>query len=477
MKENDIENYVKYKASVLDEVLTYLIADIADFRYHNSTAYKNDMQLIHGHTVLNGKKLGNIALKKLWTNFHVDSWLVKIICGNVRPYVDGKKKSVLHDILKRTRELSKYLIYVGKKDTMYKSGKKFARPSYWMIDVKQADEFFSKIESFKDVKNYSEAAREVISGIAFRYLTLRMMSKTKLVEQIEGMEMTKEEKEVLKKECEEGKHALSYECMLKLLNKDERSKLKRMKNRIRKLTQEAMAEMQQEIEKKDAQIAQLEAENEHLRSLKDVNSDVPLADHKLSYDELCNMYPDGLPEDFDFGQCSDDCMYRIQAEFEKEKAELDDDDIDDELDEDDTALLEQIASIKGMMKDIKADEHDEVKDEEQPAPAAQPQAEQERMMKLAKYHHDIQTLVNSNVLSKTEAERVWSIIDGRKHMPFKEACYGNCVQTMNAQHNAKRLAFFKYVKSTFNDNLGKQPTNMAWLDKKIYYCTEKQQDA
>lgn len=472
MEKNDIDNYVKYKASVLDEVLTYLIADIAAYRYHNSTNYISDMNLVHGHTSLNGKNVGNKAFKKLWTNFHVDNWLVQYICAG-RVYVDGKRARVQDKIIKCMRETSTYLIYVGKKNVKYKSGKTFSHPSYWMVDVSKANEFFSKIESLKDPNTYSKEAHALINDIVFDYAKLKMKNKEKEVNN-----MTNKEKEAVKAKCESGECGLAYEYVLKQMSKNKREQHKRMKNRIRKLTREALAEMQQEIEKKDAQIAQLEAENEHLRSLKDVNSDVPLADHKLSYDELCSMYPDGLPEDFDFNQCSDDCMYRIQAEFEKEKAELDDDDIDDdELDEDDTALLEQIASIKGMMKDIKADEHDEVKDEEQPAAQPQPQAEQERMMKLAKYHHDIQALVNSDVLSKTEAERVWSIIDGRKHVPFKEACYGNCVQSMNAQHNAKRLAFFKYVKSVFNDNLGKQPTNMAWLDKKIYYCTQKQQDA
>lgn len=72
MNKNEVELYVKYKAKVVEQVLIWLVQDLARYRYHNETNYLTKLKQVKDHTTLKGVKLGNYALKELSTTFHFD---------------------------------------------------------------------------------------------------------------------------------------------------------------------------------------------------------------------------------------------------------------------------------------------------------------------------------------------------------------------------------------------------------------------
>lgn len=151
------------------------------------------------------------------------------------------------------------------------------------------------------------------------YKAKELYSKYKKLEE----DMTKEEKELLKKECDAGMHCMSYEQMLKFKEKQERHKEKRQMSIAKKaveVTFEEFSKMKQEN-------AELKAEIEHLKSLKDLNSDIPEEEDKdfvIEYEDLDKYFPDGIDQDDPKDQelmkhMSEHCWMRLDHEFEQER--------------------------------------------------------------------------------------------------------------------------------------------------------------
>lgn len=116
----------------------------------------------------------------------------------------------------------------------------------------------------------------MVRKILIPYASLKLMKPETLAESIaEENNMTKSEKEQLKKECEAGMHACSYDHLVKHIEKGEKRKLMRLRKKIRKLVLEQIAGMKAELESKNAENESLKAENTELKSRKDLNSDVP----------------------------------------------------------------------------------------------------------------------------------------------------------------------------------------------------------
>ena len=290
MNKNELELYVKYKAKVVEQVLIWLVQDLARYRYHNSTNYLTKLKQIQDHTTLNGVKLGNYALKEISTLFHFDDWFIEMICGP-NPVIDGKRTRLVRQILGIVKKNSKVLHYVGKKDVTYKSGKKFSHLGWWMLDTRVAGKVFMDNTYANMMSNrYCDEARYVISKFAFRYSRFRIEQTNLAFKKIQQIEkdttMTKAEKEKLKEECEKGLHCLPYDYMVKSIEKEEKSKLRTLQTRIRKMTQKAMIELTHENEMLKAENETLKAKVKHLEELKDINSDIPDDDDDIDYEKL-----------------------------------------------------------------------------------------------------------------------------------------------------------------------------------------------
>ena len=74
---------------------------------------------------------------------------------------------------------------------------------------------------------------------------------------------------------------MSFEDLVKHIEKKEKTKIKRLQTRIRKLTQKAMIEINLENEKLKLENAELKSEVDYLKQLKDLNSDIPDDEVKL----------------------------------------------------------------------------------------------------------------------------------------------------------------------------------------------------
>lgn len=364
MNKNEVEIYVKHKALVVEQVLIWLVQDIARYRYHNATNYLTKLKQVKDHATLKGVNLGNYALKELSTTFHFDDWFVELICGG-RPYVDGKKKRLVDQILAEVKSNTNVLKYIGKKDATYKSGKKFSHLGWWMLDTRIANDVFTD-STYDDIMSsrYSAEARYVISKFAFRYAHLKLKRANLIFKRMQQIEkdnnMTKAEKAKLKEECDKGLHGMPYDYLVKSIEKEEKAKLRTLQTRIRKMTQKAMVELTHENEMLKAENEALKAKVKHLEELKDLNSDIQDNDdenseaeepHKLSFEEFAAKYPDGVdPETFDFDTLSDECKVKLQDEYDEEQMLMSDiPEIDKRLFEFDLAP-KKIAALSDALK-------------------------------------------------------------------------------------------------------------------------------
>lgn len=423
MKNEDIELYVKHKAKVLDEVLTYLIVNIAKFRYKNSVNYLSDLKFMREHTVSDGMNLGNKALKKLWTNFHVDSWLVEFICDSDKK-INGKHVRLTKRIITEAQSMSKYLIYIGKKNVKTKNGKAFSHLSYWMIDTRKAEEAFTNNDLTNPKSNFfSHESHAIIDGIVFDYARLRMKKMNESLQKCNSINgdstMTKAEKEALKEECEKGLHGLPFEHLVKSIEKKEKSDLKRLKKKIKKLTQQAMVEMQIELEKAHEKIEELEAENKHLKSLKDLKSDVPEDDEVVE------------PENIHL----DDPFYDMTDE----------------------ELEDTIKSCEAMIRDMSALEAK--KNDAQKQPDVVEQKNDDDIPKDSKVVARLQEFIDKLYISKREAEKLSQMAWQKK--VFKEHPSGWCAEDRHKAQSARRTIFSAF-KADYELHLS--PEDIKWID-------------
>lgn len=334
MTEDQLASYIAYKTRVVREVLTWTIADIAHFKFHNSTNYKNALTQIKNRTVTGGRKIGNYHLKKMSSLFNFDKRFITLICGG-QCLVTGEnetpvRKRIAGAVLEEVKTTSRFIKYTVKRDYKTKSGKKFSHLGWWKLTDEGISKVFESGELLdKSSDFYCEESKFIISKIAFHYARLKVKNLDALEKKNKEDNMTKAEKEKLKKECDEGKHGLAYDYLVKQIEKREKQNLKTLQTRIMKMTQEAMSKIVEENER-------LTAENKQLRNL---NSDIPKEEekqeekkeeeHKLSFDEYCDLFNACddpatfyIPED----RLSEECKRRCLEEEEKERRMLVEDD-------------------------------------------------------------------------------------------------------------------------------------------------------
>ena len=465
MKKTEVELYVEYKAKVVEQVLIWLVRDIAVFRYHNSTNYLTKLKQIKDHATLKGVKLGNYALKELSTTFHFDDWFIELVCGG-RPYVDGKKKRLVDQILTEVEANSNVLCYIGKKDVTCKSGKKFSHLGWWMLDTRVADKVFAdSTYASKMSKRYCEEARYVISKIAFRYSKLRQERTNLIFKKMQQIEkdttMTKADKEKLREECERGLHGLPYDYLVKSIQREEKSKLRTLQTRIRKMTQKAMVGLTHENEMLKAENEALKAKVKHLEELKDTNSDIPEDDdgvvsgaeapHKLSFEEFVAEYPDGIdPDTFDFDTLSDECKAKLQAEYDEEQTKIDNTDAIYDFKKLGEAFAVAHAEMHAKPTNVfvAPPELAEKKVVETPVDDI-PTPTSKEVTKLERQINRLQEFVNKLYISVNEARQIASFF-GRS-LDLKEARGGWCIEDAY-KHKGQRNTIFGYFKHELDNH-------------------------
>ncbi len=409
MTKNEIETYVKHKADIVEQVLVWLVRDIAIYHCHNSTNYLTKLKSIHDRAVSpSGKKTGNYALKEFSTLFHFDEKFIELICGG-RPRIEGCKTRLTKQILSLVKANSDVLQYIGKKNATYKSGKKFSHHGWWMIDTRKVEALFDdKAWDKPSSKRCSAEARYVISKIAFYYAKLKLhrynLTLKKLNIITKDKTMTKAEKEKLKEECEKGLHCLPYDYMVKSIEKEERTKLRTLQTRIRKMTQKAMVELTHENEMLKAENEALKAKVKHLEELKDINSDIPDDDDNIDYEKLNEELDEA--EKLAAGCPNPTNVFVAPPELAEKKV------------------------VETPADDI-------------PTPTS------EEVTKLEKQINRLQEFVNKLYISVNEARRIASFF-GRS-IDLKEARGGWCVEDAH-KHKGQRSTIFGYFKHELDNH-------------------------
>ena len=233
-----------------------------------------------------------------------------------------------------------------------KSGKHFARNSWFEINIDLVKKAF---ENKEDKKYWNIANDELFSKEAHiwvdkhvfytvdnYYNKLKPEYKAIFDKNLHNIKeeennMTKLERIQYQKDYEAGLKAFPLETVLKAEERNKRVNAKRLATRIKKLTQKAMVEEELEIQRLKNKIEQLCAENSRLKTLKDLNSDVPKdvpeddLPAKLEYEDLDKWFPNGIDDEEPahrvlMKRFSEDCWKKLNGEFEKEKQMIEEND-------------------------------------------------------------------------------------------------------------------------------------------------------
>lgn len=455
MTKEELDRYIAYKAKVCQEVLEWLVADIAYFKFHNSTNYNNALTQIKNRTVIGGRKIGNYHLKKMTSLFNIDKWFITFLCGGQHfvtredesGKLESKRERIARAVLKKVKATSRFIKYIGKKDCKTKSGKKFSHLGWWKLTDEGIAKTF-ETEELLDKNSYCEESKFIISKIAFHYAK---MKTTNLERNNKEENMTKAEKEKLKKECDEGKHGLAYEYLVKQIEKKEKQNLKTLQTRIMKFTQQAMSKIVEENKNLKAENESLKAENKYLRERNTdipVSADIPVSEEKeekkLTFDEYCDLinaaddpgtFTYNIPEERLSEDCKKQCI----------EGSLLDDDIPEEDDEDDADKLEAIkhslTELENQKKNSAVRPPEDDIPEEAPPEDDIPAAPEEKHY--SKVIPRLQEFVNKCYISKREAERFAAI--AKEKIPIKESRTGFSSQDRQKNKSARETIIQVFV--------------------------------
>lgn len=242
------------------------------------------------------ESVGNKALKLNIKNKFLNN-LTKI--DNVRH---------LKEFIAESTHLFKYHKHCHVK---FASGKKFTRNSWF--------ELKSHLLNSQNLTSLANCCLDSMSADSRKWLEKHIFNTRE-------NNMTKTEKENLRIECEQGKHGLPYEVLVKDIEKKERRKKKSQERRLKKAMIQANDELNEEISKLKMQILEKDAELKYISQFKDITSDVP-DDSPIEYEDLNRYFPDGIDEDDPEQQplikrISSDCWDKMNEEAIAEAREL-----------------------------------------------------------------------------------------------------------------------------------------------------------
>lgn len=207
----------------------------------------------------------------------------------------------------------------------YKSGKQFSRNSWFEINNKIVK------SAFENQKNWNTKNKKLLSKDAHKWIDKHIyfsidnsIIDDKLINTIKDELMTKKEKELIVQKYAKGEGAfISAEEEIKQLEKAERKKLRTTERRIKRIAQKTLIEEQTKIAKLEQENKQLKAEIEHLKSLKDLNSDIEDTS-PIEYEDLDKYFPDGIDSNDPSQQhliyrISEKCWNKLNEECNCEK--------------------------------------------------------------------------------------------------------------------------------------------------------------
>ena len=273
----NINSIIDIEGKALSEVLFFIIASQAKSIFNNQVNYRQLLKNFFENAD------NNKSLSRLVHLFHIDKQIIRLLCPHthMRVVKDGKSKQIrIVDLLLDKAKESQLITCIGKKDNKTKNGKRFSHLSFWILTdegIKTA--FEDKDSTYAQSKYYSKLAHSIID----QYVICKGGILAKLAEFNNAIlkhkankenKMTKAEKEQYEKEYAEGKHSLSLKDYLKFEAKKKRRADKHRMTIAKKAAKETLSD----YAKLQLENAQLKAEIERLKQLKDLNSDIEEAE-------------------------------------------------------------------------------------------------------------------------------------------------------------------------------------------------------
>lgn len=257
--------------------------------------------------------------------------------------------------------------------------------------------------------------------------------------------MTKAEKAEVRAKYERGEGTyINAEAEIKAAEKHERQAIRRQEKRIKKMAKQALVEEQVKIAKLEQKIAELEAENAHLRSLKDLSSDIP-EDKLIEYEELDKLFPDGIPEDFDWNRFSPSCRAKLEEDCKKcdEKIGAHLKSLD---------LEQQEQNVRAMLAS-RAEEESDIPTEEELLESKK----KTLSFRLQEFH-------KKGYLQKSEAERLrLNSIYCNDIEPIRDESVSLEEALKHAEARMKIASYIFSNKSEFSVENGKENENRVWI--------------
>lgn len=273
----NINSIIDIEGKALSEVLFFIIASQAKSIFNNQVNYRQLLKNFFENAD------NNKSLSRLVHLFHIDKQIIRLLCPHthMRVVKDGKSKQIrIVDLLLDKAKESQLITCIGKKDNKTKNGKRFSHLSFWILTdegIKTA--FEDKDSTYAQSKYYSKLAHSIID----QYVICKGGILAKIAEFNNAIlkhkankenKMTKAEKEQYEKEYAEGKHSLSLKDYLKFEAKKKRRADKHRMTIAKKAAKETLSD----YAKLQLENAQLKAEIERLKQLKDLNSDIEEAE-------------------------------------------------------------------------------------------------------------------------------------------------------------------------------------------------------
>lgn len=249
MTNNEYDIYVSSLAHTLEQVLVFKLFNTTLKSFANAGQYKRYYEEFR-HGACNNRAM--FLFQKI---YHIDRDEITPIIGK-RVEVEGIQRRVLNDVISCIEEKSEYLWHIGKRNTKFKSGKKFYHKSFWLINVSKIEDMFIHQREWNYTK--SDHYDEVVHHIIHQHIL-----KT-------GKRMTRQEIEQYQKEYDEGKHSMNLKDYEKALIKEKEKAERRILTLAKKAAIEAVQEYRDSLKKNEdleVKVQTLEAENRRLRAI------------------------------------------------------------------------------------------------------------------------------------------------------------------------------------------------------------------
>lgn len=264
--------------------------------------------------------------------------------------------------------------------------------------------------------------------------------------------MTKAQEDEIREKEARGELCTTADYVIKQEKRKERAEERRKISIAKKAVKSTMSEYAKIVAENEClkrEIEVLKGEVNRLKAVCVADSDIPeeAPDHKLSYEEFAEQYPDGVdPETFDFSILSDECKAKCQAMYDEQMKTSMEPIPHDKLE----SIRKQLALLReDDIPDIEPEtikappELAEKKVVETPADDI-PAPTEEELSKLERQINRLQEFVNKLYISVNEARAIAEFFG--RGIELKEARSGFSAQDAQT-HKKERGIIFTYFKN------------------------------